>query len=31
MACFYRGNKVDAAFKAYFVGSIIENTNDLPP
>jgi hypothetical protein len=31
MACFYRWDKVDAAFKAYIADSIIINTNELPP
>jgi hypothetical protein len=31
MTCFYRGNKVDAAFTTYIVGSLILNTHDRPP
>lgn len=31
MACFYRWDKVYAAFEKYIAGSIIINTNELPP
>jgi hypothetical protein len=31
MACFYRWDKVDVAFKTYIADSITINTNELPP